>query len=578
MKLRDCDATPWAYLDEWRGKAFNGEWPTLAETFYISAQRFANRPCFTDFEPERNTLTYSQSYEAIQTLVQWLCEKGIQKGDAIAVSGKNSKEWAIVYLAAGYVGAIIVPIDYALHDNEIENLLATAKPKLFFIDEEKYDYFEANKKDYEVYSLSKKHADKYVFNLKTTNTYTPTPATEHDIAAILFTSGTTGTPKGVVLTHRNLISDCYIAQTNLTIYPTDIFYALLPIHHAYTMQAAFINPFSVGAEIVFGKSMAVTRMLKELKEGKITLLLGVPLLFNKLLAGIIKGMKAKGALVYGILKFLMGVSFLVKKLTGVNIGKKLFKAVLQKASISTLRIAISGGGPLAPSVFRTFQELGIDFIQGYGLTETSPIIALNPKDHFKIESVGRDFSPYMEMTILEPDADGIGEVAVKGPMVMQGYYNMPEATKEMFTDDGWFKTGDLGKMDDEHYLYLCGRAKNLIVTSGGKNVYPEEIENAFQLYFNDIEQITVVGYEEEDGSKSEAIEAQIYPAEDLLKRLGVQRADEQAKDAIYNAISDIVDKVNRTLQPYARVSKITILAEPLEMTTTRKVKRVYNKK
>ena len=183
----------------------------------------------------------------------------------------------------------------------------------------------------------------------------------------------------------------------------------------------------------------------------------------------------------------------------------------------------------------------------------------------------------MEMKIIDQDEKGIGEVAVKGPMVMQGYYNMPEETAALFTEDGFLMTGDLGWMDSEHYLYLCGRAKNLIVTAGGKNVYPEEIENAFQLYFNDINQITVVGYEKEAGSKSEEIEAQIYPADELLKKLGVQRGDAAAQDAIYNAISDIVEKVNKTLQPYARISKITILDEPLEMTTTQKVKRKYNK-
>ena len=568
---------PWASIEPWRGKIFKGEWPTLAELITISAERFANRPCFTDFDPDKNTYTYAQVLEKINQFVQWLCSVGIKKGDCIAVSGKNSPEWAVAYLAAGFVGAIIVPIDYALHEQETTNLLNTAKPKLFFVDEEKYQYFQNNPCGAKIFSLNKKIQETYIFNLKTDKTFTPEPSAENDTAAILFTSGTTGKPKGVMLSHKNLVSDCFIAQCNLLIKEDDVFYALLPIHHAYTMQAAFINPISVGAEIVFGKSMAVSRMLKELREGKITLILGVPLLFNKLLAGILKGIRAKGIFVYGFMKFLMGLSYLIKKLTGRNPGKKLFKAVLEKASISTLRVAICGGGPLAPSIFRTYQELGIDFIQGYGLTETSPIIALNPIEHFKIKSVGRDFSPYMEMKIIDKDEKGIGEVAVKGSMVMQGYYNMPEETAAMFTEDGFLKTGDLGWMDSENYLYLCGRAKNLIVTSGGKNVYPEEIENAFQLYYNDINQITVVGYEMEAGSKSEGIEAQIYPADELIKKLGVHRDDMTSQDEICNAISDIVEKVNKTLQPYARISKITILDKPLEMTTTQKVKRSYKK-
>ena len=159
---------------------------------------------------------------------------------------------------------------------------------------------------------------------------------------------------------------------------------------------------------------------------------------------------------------------------------------------------------------------------------------------------------------------------------MQGYYNMKEETEAVFTKDGWFKTGDLGKLDSERYLYLAGRAKNLIVTEGGKNVFPEEIENAFQLY-TDIEQITIQGYIQDAAVKSEGIEALVYPSDDLFKRLNLIRGSDDAADPVYDAVSDIIDKVNKTLASYARISKITVLDEPLEMTTTRKVKRRYNK-
>jgi long-chain acyl-CoA synthetase len=575
MKL--VERKPWAFLESWRGKSFTGEWPTLPEMFRISVERYPDRPCFTSFEPDRVTLTYREALAKIETVASWLAAQGVTKGDHVAVSGKNSPEWAVAYLGTLFAGATVIPIDYGLHDNEIENLLNTAKPKIFFVDEEKHDYFVGVKSAGRVFSLSKKYSDTYVYNLSADGSAKIVPAVETDLAAIMFTSGTTGTPKGVMLTHRNLVSDCYIAQTNLSIYETDVFYALLPIHHSYTMLAVFIEAISVGAEVVFGKSMAVSRMLKELREGKVTMLLGVPLLFNKLLAGIMKGIRDKGPFVYGIMKILMGISYLVKKFFGVNPGKKLFHAVLDKASISTLRIAISGGGPLAASIFRVYNELGIDFIQGYGLTETSPIVALNPKEKFKIESVGRYFPPYMEMKIIEPDEKGIGEVAIRGPMVMQGYYNMPEETAKVLSSDGWLRTGDLGRLDNEYYLYLCGRAKNMIVTEGGKNVYPEEIENAFQLYYNDIEQITVQGYVMDAATKSEGIEALVYPTDELLKKLDVMRGDTTEDDSVQLAISDIVDTVNKTLQPYQRISKVTILAEPLEMTTTRKVKRIYTK-
>ena len=226
--------------------------------------------------------------------------------------------------------------------------------------------------------------------------------------------------------------------------------------------------------------------------------------------------------------------------------------------------------PFGSQGFRAYNEFGIDFIQGYGLTETSPIIALNPKEHFKIASVGQYFISYMEMKILDPDEKGIGEVAVKGPMVMQGYYNMPEETAEVLSPDGWLKTGDLGWLDDEGYLYLCGRAKNLIVTAGGKNVFPEEIENMFQLYYNEIEQITAAGYQAEEG---EEVEALVYPADELYKKLNMTRGTSEGDAAIQKEIDAIIETVNKKLLPYQRITKTTYLSEPLEMTTTKKVKR-----
>ena len=183
----------------------------------------------------------------------------------------------------------------------------------------------------------------------------------------------------------------------------------------------------------------------------------------------------------------------------------------------------------------------------------------------------------MEMKILNPNENGIGEIAVKGPMVMQGYYNMPEETAKVFTEDGWFKTGDLGWIDKENYLMLSGRVKNMIVTEGGKNVYPEEIEDAFQLE-TDIQQITVRGYIADEKMKSEELEALVYPGDELFARLKIRRDlyDDDARKAVEKAVSAIVERVNRRLQPYQRITRITILDEPLEMTTTLKVKRNYN--
>lgn len=566
----------WKFLDDYRGKFFKSNWPTLPQMLRISVERWPDNVCFVDFDGNGGTkqsYTYTHVWRNIETLAQWMMANGIKKGDRVAVTGKNSPEWATVFIASMLAGAIACPMDYALHNNEIANLVKTAKPKMIFVDEEKYAWFQKTKLGAKVYSLSPKEKKNFVYNLlapKKTAAYPE--VSDKDTAAILFTSGTTGKPKGVMLSHENLVSDCFIAQQNLVLLETDVFYNLLPIHHGYTMQAALICPLSAGCSIVFGKSMAVTRLLKELKEGKITVMLGVPLLYNKLYTGILKGVAAKGKVVELLISFLMGVSYGIKKLIGVNVGKYLLHSVLDAANISTIRVAICGGGPLASSIFKGYNALGIDFIQGYGLTETSPIIALNPKEHFKIESVGMDFSPWEEIKILNPNEQGIGEIAVKGPMVMQGYYNMPYETQEMFTKDGFLKTGDLGWMDSEHYLMLSGRAKNLIVTEGGKNVYPEEIEDAFQLEY-DIEQIMVRGYVANEETKSEEIEALVYPSEDLLNRLFIGRDVAASDQKVYDEIKAIVDKINKNLQPYARISKITILEKPLEMTTTRKIKR-----
>ena len=220
------------------------------------------------------------------------------------------------------------------------------------------------------------------------------------------------------------------------------------------------------------------------------------------------------------------------------------------------------------STFRLFNQLGIDFVQGYGLTETSPIITLNPIDHYKLTSVGKVI-PQTEMKIIEADEDGNGEIVVKGPMVMQGYYLNEEATKEAFTEDGWFLTGDVGHLDHENYLYLTGRAKSLIVTEGGKNVFPEEIEDHFQLY-DEIEQIMVKGYLLDEKMQTEGIEAYVYPNFDHFSG---NDNGEVKREEIEKRIQEIVREVNVDLLPHKRIGKVTLLDEPMEMTTTKKIKR-----
>jgi long-chain acyl-CoA synthetase len=338
------------------------------------------------------------------------------------------------------------------------------------------------------------------------------------------------------------------------------------------MLAVFIEAISQGAEIVFGKKLIVTQILKELKKGKVTMFLAVPMLFNKMLKGLMNGIKEKGALVYGLIRFLMGISGLIKKVFKVNPGHKMFNGILAKLSMDNIRICISGGGPLPASTFKLFNQLGIDFVQGYGLTETSPIITLNPIEAYIEASVGK-ILPRTEMKILDPDGRGVGEIAVRGPMVMQGYYKNQEATDEVLGKDGWLRTGDAGYIDANNYVYLTGRKKSLIVTEGGKNVFPEEIEDLFQLY-DQIDQICIMGYLVDKKNKSEGIWAIIHPADKYMEGMAKQHADVKARaEAVRAQMQEIVDKVNKEMLPYKRISKLTVADEPLEMTSTKKIKR-----
>ncbi|MDR2964920.1 MAG: AMP-binding protein [Treponema sp.] len=558
---------PWEFLEDFRGKAFTGQWPTVPEMFRITTTRYPERNCFTIFDPDRISLNYTESLKKIEAVARWLFSKGIKRGDKVAVTGKNLPEWTVAYLGILFAGGVVVPIDYQLRNEETDLLIKTASARILFVDEEKYDYYTQNRGSLEEIISLKKGIGTYIYDLDGPEAKIE-QSVETDLAAILFTSGTMGVPKGVMLTHRNIVSDCYLAQgTPLIVLHTDVFYAILPIHHSYTMLAVFIETISTGAEVVFGKKMVTSQILKDLKEAQVTMLLGVPMLFNKVLAGIIRGLKAKGPVVYGLLSFMMAISGFIKKVFGVNPGKKMFGFVLEKASLKSIRICISGGGPLAPSVFRKYNQLGIDFVQGYGLTETSPIITINPVEQYKETSVGR-ICPQVDMKILNPDERGIGEVIVKGPMVMLGYYNMPEETAATFTPDGYLKTGDLGYMDKENYLYLTGRAKNMIVTESGKNVYPEEIENEFQL-FDEVDQILIRGYILDQKLKTERIEALIHPNPEFKNEKDETPSTEDMK----KRLDAIILEVNQRLQPYQKISRLVILDRPMEMTTTKKIKR-----
>ena len=561
MKTKD-NFTPWNQFDAYRGKEFSGEWPTIKELFHINTMRYPDNTCWKEYSPKEISLTYKEAEEKVKEVSSWFLSLGVKKGDKIIVSGKNSVAWAVTYIAVQYAGCTVVPLDSSLHDEDFIKFAKFSDSVVLVADNDRmkkvagslpmlgYASLEENGTYPSIMTLSAPYRDGHVM-------------TEDDVAAILFTSGTTGTPKGVMLTNKNIVSDIFISQANMNIYPSDVFYAILPIHHAYTMLAVFMEGLGSGASVVFGKKLVVSQMLKELKEAKVTMFLGVPMIFNKLYAGLLAGVRKKGVVVYGLIRFLMGISGFLKKAFGLKVGKKMFGFLLKNLSLENCRICICGGGPLPSSTFQGFNELGLDFVQGYGLTETSPITHLNPIYAFKVESVGKNVA-LTEAKIVDADSEGNGVIYIKGPQVMKGYYKNQEATDEILDKDGWINTGDVGHIDSEGYLYLTGRAKSIIVTDGGKNVFPEEIEDKFQLY-DDIEQICIIGYVKDKALKAEGIRAIIYPSKNVRETM--------KDDEIQKKMEGIISDVNKNLQAYKKISMVTVAKEPLEMTSTKKIKR-----
>ena len=549
----------------YQGKKYMGQWPTFREMMEISEERFPDNEAFKAIVPKVVTFTYKEALKKIREIAYYLIATGAKKGDHIAVTGKNSPEWALAYFAISFAGCIIVPLDYSLHIEDMEKILAFGDVDRIFIDGEKIDEIDKEGKLFkEKISLEPESKGyKYVLDLTGPETELPKLHAE-DTAAMLFTSGTTGTPKGVMLSFSNFMSSTLSSQRLFDVYPTDVFYAILPIHHAYTMTAVLLETVVSGASCVFGKRLVTPIMLKELREGKITMLLAVPMLFNKLLAGLMAGVHKQGPFKENLIRFLMGFSGFMKKVFHVNLGKKIFgNMLLSKISLDKMRLCICGGGPLPASTFKQFNQLGIDFVQGYGLTETSPIININPIEVYIEESVGIPI-PGVEEKIVSPDEDGNGIIYVRGPQVMKGYYKNDEATEEVLSSDGWLNTGDVGHIDSNGFLYLTGRAKSIIVTEGGKNVFPEEIEDKFQL-FNEIEQCCIIPYMINKEMKTEGIRMVIYPTEAYLKEHGMEETSRH--------MEEVVESVNKDLQSYKKITMVTVVDQPLPMTSTKKVKR-----
>ena len=552
----------WDYQEQFKPERIKGEWATIPELLHLSAFRSPNNCAFIAYSPKEYSFTYREAEELVFKTARYLYSLGVRKGDKVALTGKNSPYWGIAYLSIVEIGAVAVPLDYQMDAADMERLLKFADAEILFIDKEKYDQIRIKTK----ISLSPEKENFFPDFPEVSGNYGP-PSCK-DLAAILFTSGTTGNEKGVMLSHENFVSDMFQACHPDYLHPNinDVWYALLPLHHSYCFTAVFLESIAHGSMCVFAAGLSVSQMMNDMKQGKVSIVMGIPMLYNKILKGMMKQVRSKGLPTHILVGFLMRFNGLFHRIFKKNLGKKFFKTLLTKANLIHIKYLISGGGPLAPETFRRYQQLGLDFVQGYGMTETAPISTLNPWFHFKVDSVGKKLS-LIEMKILNPDENGIGEVAVRGNICCQGYYGNPEASAELFTEDKFLRTGDLGYMDKEDYLYLTGRAKSLIVTEGGKNVFPEEIEDHFQLY-QQIEQIMISGFTANKETLAEGIEAIIFPNHEHYQTLGVYNEDKIREDMIH-----AIREVNRELLPYKRINRILILREPMPMTSTKKIKR-----
>lgn len=519
-------------------------------------------------------ITYKEAKEDVDALGTALISLGL-KDKKISVIGENSYEWAVSYLAVVCGTGVVVPLDKELPAKELESLIREAevecilygkKFESIFMDmKAKEDlplkvYVSLEDKEDRDEALSfRKLIERGRELLAAGNREFVDAVIDRDVMSILlFTSGTTGISKGVMLSHGNIVEDLIASPTLLKVTPEDIFFSVLPIHHTYECTCGFLMPLYRGASIAYCEGLK--HILKNLEEAKPTMFLCVPLIMESIYKRIWTqarkgGMEKK-------LRTLLKVNRITKKL-GLNLVPKKITDVFG----GRMRIMICGGAAIDPSVLAGIKEFGINAVQGYGLTECAPICALNPDVDSKDNSAGY-IPPGFDTKIHNPDPEtGIGEICVTGGNIMLGYYKNEEATREVLKD-GWLHTGDLGYMDKDKFVYITGRKKNVIITKNGKNVYPEELE----YYLGKIPHVqeSMVWGKDSDETGETLIYASIKADEEALaEALGASYTDQQ----VYDLLWEEIDKMNAELPFFKKIKKIDVRKTDFEKTTGKKIKR-----
>lgn len=520
-------------------------------------------------------LTYNSLFQHIARFGASLRKLGLKGRAHIAVIGENRVQWAISYLTAMCFNYVIVPIDRNLVTNEILNITYESDAEAVIFTEayapifiEAKSTFKRVKHYINMDSLKSDGESLSMIELISASKeplISEFPKIDPDeMAEIIFTSGSLGRAKGVMLSQRNLSSNLIDMVSMLFMYPEDRFLSVLPMHHTYECTCGMLCPLYSGSSVHYARSLKT--VTEDLQKVKATMLLAVPLLYDKMFKRIYKGIREKKTSAL-LINPLIKISDLLTFVGWKNSKRKIF-AELHKKFGGSIRIFIAGGAAMDPIVAKGLREFGFTFLQGYGLTETSPILALNQKDNFKDDAAGLPL-PNVQLKIAFPDSDGAGEIWAKGPNVMLGYYKNPLQTKETFSD-GWFRTGDIGYIDSDGFLHISGRKKNVIISKSGKNIFPEEIEDIINRSPFVLESLV---YGEEDVKQDEIIAAKIVPDAEAFIELSEAKGTKLTERLIQSVISEEVKKINKQLSGYKQIKKFYIQEKEFEKTTTQKIKR-----
>jgi len=514
-------------------------------------------------------VTYRELKERVDQLSSGLAHRGLGHGDRVAILGENCPEWVESYLAVTGMGAVAVPLDSQLKSQEIRHILTDSEAQALIVSN---NYAEVAAEAAAGLPLLK-----HIFSMNDlARLYEPAETRTlkrqvqlDDLAVIIYTSGTTGSSKGVMLTHKNIMSNVDAGYQTLYYDHHDNFISVLPLHHTFEATAGMLVPLYVGATITYARSLKPKEIIADIRDAGCTIMIGVPLLFEKIYLGILRGVREKDWLTRMAFTASNGVVRSIKSITGQKAGGKVFRSLRDKAGLGSLRLMISGGAALNVEVAKGFETLGFYLIQGYGLTETAPILTINTVKNPDPASVGPAI-PGVELKIMEPDGNGVGEVAAKGPNVMQGYYKNLSATQAVMRD-GWFLTGDLGYIDERGCLYITGRAKNVIVSAAGKNIYPEEVE-AQLLKSPYIAEVLVIG-EVNPQTNREEVHAIIYPSAEAFDDYALKHKVKVDEALVERILKQEVRRECSNLADYKRVKHFSVREEEFPKTTTRKIKR-----